>query len=216
VGTPAIRQDLAFLSSLLSHAQLLPGGPQRNVAKDYPRRHLAPPKERERFLTPAEADRLLSKLSGVRRMIVLCALETGMRRSEVLNLRRSEVDLRAKAIYLPKGRTKSGRARAIPISRKLLPVLEGQQTSEWVFPNPATGRPFYDPQPWFPIACAQAGLDDLHFHDLRHTFASWWVQRRGSLRALQEILGHSSAQMTKRYSHLMQDHITEEFEKVWK
>lgn len=216
-GSPAIRQDLAFLSSLLTHAQLLPGGPDRNVARDYPRRQLPPPNQRERFLSRAEADRLLSKLpAGPKRGIVIAVLETGMRRGEVLPLAWREVISEERVIRLPGDRTKTGKPRLIPLSPTLTALLEqASRSTPWVFPNPETGRPYYDPQPWFPKACEEAGLGDFHFHDLRHTFASWWVQRSGSPRTLQEVLGHQSAQTTKRYSHLDAEHLRREFDRVW-
>ena len=217
-GTPAIRQDLAFLSSLLTSSQLLPGGPERNVARDYPRRHLAPPNQREKFLTQDEAESVLYLLDDVRKAIVRCALETGMRRGEVLCLRKSEVDLTSRFIRLSKQRTKTHTARSVPISPKLFSVLEQRlrTPTEWVFANPETGMPFYDANPWFPKAVAEAGLVGTRFHDLRHTFASWWVQRGGKLRTLQEILGHTSAQTTKRYAHLRPDHVADEFHQIWK
>jgi integrase/recombinase XerD len=215
-GTPAIRQDLAFLSSLLSHSQLLPGGPERNVVRDYPRKHLAPPATRERFLSLPEITTLLSHLKGIHKVIVLAALQTGMRKSEVLPLKRAEVRLDRRVILLSAARTKTRTGRAVPISPALHEALsELPHTSEFFFPNPATGLPYYDPQPWFPKACALAGLDDFRFHDLRHTFASLWVQRGGALRTLQDILGHKSAQTTRRYAHLDGQHVFREFDRVW-
>lgn len=54
---------------------------------------------------------------------------------------------------------------------------------------------------------AAAGIDDLRFHDLRHTFASWLIQRGRTLREVQEALGHQTITMTMRYSHLAPDHL---------
>lgn len=195
---------------------MLPGGPDLNIVRHYPKAHLAPAEERTRFLTRAEAETLLSKLTGVHRDIVLCALETGMRLNEVLRLMWDEVDLHARLITLRPKRTKTRKGRSIPISPRLEEALRKiPERSVWVFPNPRYGRPFYDCAPWFSTACAQSGITDFHFHDLRHTFASWWIQRGGSMRGLQEILGHSGTQMTKRYSHLRPDHLSAEFNRVW-
>ena len=52
---------------------------------------------------------------------------------------------------------------------------------------------------------SEAKIDNLHFHDLRHHFASWFVMRRGALQALKEILGHADLKMTLRYAHLAPD-----------
>ena len=56
-------------------------------------------------------------------------------------------------------------------------------------------------------ALAMAGLEDFRFHDLRHTFASWLVQRGRTLKEVQEALGHQTITMTMRYSHLAPDHL---------
>jgi len=62
----------------------------------------------------------------------------------------------------------------------------------------------------FENAVVEAKLDGLHFHDLRHSFASWFVMRRGTLQALQAILGHQDIKMTLRYAHLAPDHLRSE------
>jgi integrase len=66
----------------------------------------------------------------------------------------------------------------------------------------------------FENAVEQAKLDDFHFHDCRHHFASWFVMRGGSLQALKEILGHADLKMTLRYAHLAPDHLRSEMVKT--
>jgi integrase len=66
----------------------------------------------------------------------------------------------------------------------------------------------------FENAVTGAKLEDFHFHDLRHTFASRYVMRGGSLPALQQILGHATLAMTMRYSHLSPRHLRDEMEKT--
>ena len=68
--------------------------------------------------------------------------------------------------------------------------------SEFVFTNAAGGRLAFL-QKGFRKALARAGLSDLHFHDLRHTFASHWMMNSGDLYALKSILGHKSIAMTR-------------------
>jgi len=63
-------------------------------------------------------------------------------------------------------------------------------------------------------AVAAAKLEGLHFHDLRHSFASWFVMRGGSLQALQTILGHAEIKMTLRYAHLAPDHLRTEMSRT--
>jgi integrase len=74
-------------------------------------------------------------------------------------------------------------------------------TSELVFANKAGGR-FLEIRGGFQNACERAGLSDLHFHDLRHTFASHWMMAAGDLYILKNLLGHKTIGMTERYSHL--------------
>lgn len=62
----------------------------------------------------------------------------------------------------------------------------------------------------FELAMEWAKVEDFHFHDLRHTFASRYVMRGGSLPALQQILGHATLAMTMRYSHLSPKHLRDE------
>ena len=82
--------------------------------------------------------------------------------------------------------------------------------------NPALTRAFKTRsiRTAFENAVAEAKLDNFHFHDLRHHFASWFVMRGGSLQALKEILGHADLKMTLRYAHLAPDHLRNEIEKT--
>jgi site-specific recombinase XerD len=79
-------------------------------------------------------------------------------------------------------------------------------------PGDHKGRvwPVGDIRTAFENAVSEAKLDGLHFHDLRHSFASWFVMRNGSLQALQTILGHADIKMTLRYAHLAPNHLRSE------
>ena len=83
-------------------------------------------------------------------------------------------------------------------------------------PSEREGRvwPSGDIRTAFENAVAEAKLDDFHFHDTRHHFASWFVMRGGSLQALQEILGHGTLAMTMRYAHLAPEHLRSEVAKT--
>src|SRR5215469_14132736 len=89
--------------------------------------------------------------------------------------------------------------------------------SEFVFTNAAGGRLAFL-QKGFRKAMARAGLSDLHFHDLRHTFASQWMMAGGDLYVLKSILGHKSIAMTQRYAHLSPAYkkaMVERMEQIW-
>jgi integrase len=73
----------------------------------------------------------------------------------------------------------------------------------------ADGTPFGDIKVGFLAARKRAGLEDVRWHDLRHTHASWLVIRGVSLAVVRELLGHSSFEMTLRYAHLAPDQKTQ-------
>ncbi|MBM4133824.1 MAG: site-specific integrase [Nitrospira sp.] len=77
----------------------------------------------------------------------------------------------------------------------------------WVFHNPA-GHRWEDVRHAFGRACEGAGLTDFHFHDLRHTFASWLIMRAVPLATVSNLLWHTSQTMTLRYAHLSPKHLT--------
>ena len=83
-------------------------------------------------------------------------------------------------------------------------------------PKPHVGRVWADRdiRKAFESAVTAAKLDDLHFHDLRHTFASYFVMRGGSLQGLKELLGHADLKLTLRYAHLSQRHLRAEIDKT--
>lgn len=161
--------------------------------------------KRLRFLTEDEIQKLLAVCLPHLRPVVECAVLTGMRRGEILSLKWDQV--RNGFIYID--RTKTNEARQIPVSDALEAVFkdirrkEGLR-SEYVFTY--QGRPLKNNiKHSFNSAVKKAGLVDLHFHDLRHTFASQVLLNGGSLKDVQELLGHKSMTMTLRYSHLTQE-----------
>jgi len=163
--------------------------------------------QKERILTEAEEGRLMENCSGYLKSIITVALNTGMRRSEILNLKWSQVDLKARRIRVEK--TKSGRVRFIPINDVLfreldrLRIVNGQNT--FVFFNPKTGKPFIDMKTGYKGACRRAGISNLRFHDLRHTFASRLVEKGADVETVRDLLGHHSITVTQRYTHSSDD-----------
>jgi integrase len=142
------------------------------------------------------------------------AIYTGMRAGELAGLKWSDVSFERRLITVQRsfnGPTKAGDVRHVPIIDVLLPILKAWKlecgSKSLVFPNVA--GEMMDPKSrhfseFLRKTLIQAGLDarHVHFHGLRHTFASHWVLNGGDLFRLQKILGHGSAQMTQRYAHL--------------
>ncbi len=157
----------------------------------------------------ADIEKLLNSCRAHLKPIVELALHTGMRKGELLNLKWDQV--RDGFIYLKE--TKSGKSRQIPYDGRVAQVLkELQIRNKWKSPHiyvGPDGERLGDVKKGFNAACRRAGIEDFHFHDLRHTFASHLVIKGANLKAVQRVLGHSDSKMTDRYSHLSPDHLRE-------
>ncbi len=160
-----------------------------------------------RFLTKDEEKALFKVLNEHEEYnyyipIVICALQTGMRKGEIKNLKWSNIDFENRYIELLK--TKSGKARKIPISDKLMAELiklKANKISEYVFTNPITKTKYTHLQKGFTSALKKADIENFRFHDLRHTAATRMTEMGIDLAVVQEILGHCDVKTTMRYAH---------------
>jgi len=155
------------------------------------------------FLTGTEEERLLFYCKDHLKPIVITALNTGMRRGEILTLKWSQI--RNGFIYLRK--TKTNEARQIPTNETLKDLFQSLPrhiNSDYVFCN-KDGKPYKDIKKSFKTALKKADIEDFRFHDLRHSFASKLVSKGAPLKAIQELLGHKNIKMTMRYAHLADD-----------
>jgi len=162
---------------------------------------------KERILAPDEEARLLASSPDHLRPILLVALNTGMRRGELLNLEWANVDLLRRQILVTG--TKSGKNRIVPINSDLFLLLDDlkrQNVSHgYVFTNAKTGKPLQDIKHAFGTACTKAGVKDFRFHDCRHTFGTRLVHRGVDLITVKDLLGHSTVKVTERYIHSTPD-----------
>ena len=162
---------------------------------------------RERFLTEEEEPRLLRAAFLHLKHMIIVALYTGMRKGEVFGLKWQNVDLEQGQISIKE--SKSGRERKIPINSTLSSLLHALKSQngqhEYVFVNPNTEKPFTDIKRAWDTACAKASIENLRFHDLRHTFATRLVRKNVDLVIIKELMGHSSIITTQRYLHSQAD-----------
>lgn len=162
------------------------------------------------YFTKQDFQGLLNAISEewLRELVVFAAL-TGMRRGELVNLRWEDIDLKRKLIRIqsnPTFRTKQGKRRIIPMSDVVFSLLSSKAQHircEYIFHLKGFKVNDDYASKRFKSFVRKVGLDGkLHFHSLRHTFASWLVQDGVSLYEVQRLLGHSNSKVTQMYSHL--------------
>jgi integrase len=198
------------------------------TAVDRPRRTTSA-QRRIRFLQPAELDALLravpdDTLAAADGALYLTAAMTGLRQGELLALRWRDVDWVAARVRVadnfPRGRVdepdspKSHEGRSVPMSDRVATQLERLfQRSSWqgendlVFCHPETGRVLdaSKVRKRFAAALARAGVHEITFHELRHTFGTQLAAAGAPLRAIQEWMGHADAKTTEIYRHYAPD-----------
>lgn len=157
---------------------------------------------KERILTAEEERRLFEMADPSLRPFLIVALNTGMRKGEILGLRWADVDFVKGFIRVTDAESKSGRERKIPMNALVFETLRGMDRAhEFVFWNAETGRNLGDIRKAFEGACRRVEIKRLRVHDLRHTAATRMVEAGADIVTVSKILGHSSIQMTMRYCH---------------
>ncbi len=162
---------------------------------------------RLRFLSREEGAALVNACAPHLKPIVVTALNTGMRKGEILSLEwERNVDLKHGFILLDM--TKNGERREVPINQTLRSTLQRlvrRIGCQFVFANDE-GRRLRWIKRSFGTALKRSGIKDFRFHDLRHTFASQLVMAGVDLTTVKELLGHKNLSMTLRYAHLAPSH----------
>jgi integrase len=164
----------------------------------------------ERFLSNEQTIRLLDAVrqseSEMLQYIVLFLIYTGARKREALDAKWQDIDWDQKSWRIPK--TKSGRARHVPLSKGAVDLIASVPRFEgcpYFLPNPQTYLPFVSIYHAWNTARTSVGLADVRIHDLRHSFASFLINAGRSIYEVQKILGHTQISTTQRYSHLSQE-----------
>jgi integrase len=155
-------------------------------------------RKRNRRLRSEELDALLKSAKAYRNpvleKIIRFAVATGMRRGEILSIRREHVDVENRRLSIPL--TKNGYPRAIPLSRAALAILETTNGPDIVFPIKRDALRLA----WDRII-RRANIDDLRFHDLRHEAISRFFELGLTIPEVASISGHRDATMLFRYAH---------------
>jgi integrase len=158
---------------------------------------------RDRRLEAGEEAKLLA-CSGELKRIIIVALETGMRRGEILNIKRSHIDLAHQTLLIPI--TKTDTPRTIPLSSRTIEALREQlRGSDNVISIEETTLFFYTARGLsgaFLRLCRRHNLDNLHFHDLRHEATSRFFEKGLNPVEVATITGHKDTRMLMRYTHL--------------
>ena len=203
VSAGTVLKDLGLLSAVINTGTTEWG--LENVLRSNPVSLISKPRTprpRDRRLEAGELERLLSAGTSPNpwfRPVVLFAIETGMRRGEILSLCWEHVHLDKRYVHLPD--TKNGDSRDVPLSPQALELLRGLP------------RNIREDQLVFPLhyealksswrrACSRAGIIDLRFHDLRHEATSRFFEKGLNVMEVAAITGHKDLRMLQRYTHL--------------
>ena len=181
--------------------------------------------ERRRFLSDEEIQRVLTEAKGSENRflytVVLLALSTGMRLTEIMSLRWRNVLVEdgADMGLLVMEKTKNGDARTSPLAEdafKAVMVMRDKAKKDYadrvpanqlLFPSDTVENKPVEIRKAWETCRKRAELDDFRFHDLRHTAGSLLAMSGASTREIAEVLGHKTMAMAKRYSHLTQKHL---------
>lgn len=161
-------------------------------------------KELPRFLTACKASS-----SPLLYPCVIIALSTGMRKSELMQLRWCNVNLGQKHAILHK--TKNGERRKVPLeglALDLLTQLKESTDSDLLFPDPAHKNKPANLRRAFDKAMESSRIEAFRWHDLRHCTASYLMMNGASAAEVAEVLGHKTLNMVKRYAHLSESHVS--------
>ena len=218
---PTVNRYLAALSVCLSYGvktlQWLERNPCERTTKN------RESQGRVRFLLDDERERLLAACRASSNpdlyLAVVLSLTTGARQGEIMTLRWSQIDFARQVITLHE--TKNGERRALPLVGEAFTLLQVRAKvrslkDDRLFPPKARAKKSTCLDlhaPWV-AARKAAGLADFHWHDLRHTAASYLAMSGVSLVEIAKVLGHRTLQMVARYSHLSDEHIVATGEKL--
>ena len=163
---------------------------------------------RERSITREQVDTLLRELPEHQRDIVLFALATGLRQSNVVGLDWAHVNLERSHAWVDAHLSKNRRGLAVPLNSTALAILRRQSGKHPEAVFTFRGKPirWANTKAWRE-ALVRAGISNFRWHDLRHTWATWHRQSGTPTHELQRLGGWQSVVMVERYAHLASEHL---------
>lgn len=201
IGKSCLNGELRLLKGLFSKAVVW-GRCKENVAKGV--KLLKGENQRTRFLSLEEIEIFLANCTEPLKTICTIILHTGLRKSEILGLKWSEINFDQNLITVLD--SKNHEVRRIPMNETVQGVLrELPHHGGYVFSQP-NGKKYFSVQKAFDKAKQASGIIDISLHTWRHTFASYLVMENVDLTTIMYLLGHHSLQMVLRYSHLSPQH----------
>ena len=175
-----------------------------------------------KWVTREQAHTLLGRFPQHTRDMMIVALATGLRKSNIAGLEWSRIDLERRCCFVPGYLTKSGEPIPVPLNEDAIAVLErwrqlhAERADDW---SAGVHRYVFVYRRRAPIQklttamwrreCKAVGLPGVNFHSMRHSWASWQTQAGTPLRMLQELGGWADVQMPQRYSHLDPGHLAQ-------
>jgi integrase len=222
VSDETLRRFLALMSSIHRHAINHGFFDGENPLATFDRSILSKTKPRDRQLRDTQVQSVIAALSPEAQRIVIILALTGMRSKELRTLTWRQVDLKREAIYvgeLGEERTKTNRSRVIPINKVVVKALKDQRTAVFggadtpVFPSPR--RDAEGKRTFFRYSLASIGksaktvLKGYTNHRLRHSYASWMLDKDVDPLTIRDALGHSTLSTTTIYAHRMPDSVAQ-------
>jgi integrase len=169
---------------------------------------LSEEKNHTRVVTVAEEAKYLMAASQPLQDFATVMVDTGMRPDEVANIEMRNVNVEQNFILVPVGKTKSAR-RKIPMTQRVRDLISRRirdVRNEFLFSSDSTPNPITTLKTAHSGALRRSGVDHFRLYDLRHTFATRFLESGGDLITLQAILGHSTISMVTRYAHPSEKH----------
>ena len=198
VASATVRRQLNPIHNMFEIAKDEWGIPIRQNPLDKVRLKVVDQK-RERRLKDGEYNKIIHEASKCRNSsvipIIKLAVETGMRRGEILSIKTNHIDTNKRTLLIPE--SKNGHSRCIPLSNAAMAILDSVRPSEGVF-FPISANAF---RLAWERAKKRAKIEDLHFHDLRHEAISRFFEIGLTVPEVAMISGHRDASMLLRYAH---------------